>query len=235
MQLSSVITGWGAEDAGLEKGDIIISMAGQEMQGYKSFLDLIGTFKAGDTVDLSYYRGAEKHDIEIKLSSYPVSDPPATAHDYAEKIEKFHQNTIKKLSTIFEDYNEAQVEFRPGAGEWSAKETLAHLISYESDIHTWVSTLVAGCEEYPCPSSHAIRIKGLLSLYPTVDGLIEELARRQRETVAMILELPAEFVNRRGSFSRLATGLNFDFSKHYKEHLLQIKESLEKAENVRVS
>ena len=235
MQLSSVITGRGAEDAGLEKGDIIVSLDGQDLHGYKLFLDLIRTHKAGDTVDLSYYRGAEKHDIEIQLSSYPVSEPPATAHDYAEKIEKYQKKIIKKLSNIFEDYNEAQVEYRPGAGEKSAKDTLVHLLAYESDIHTWVTTLVAGCEEYPCSSAHAIRIKGLLSLYPTVDELIEELTRRQAETVAILLELPAEFINRRGSFTRLATGLNFDYSKTYKEKLNHIKESLEKAENLRVS
>lgn len=235
MLLDSVLSGRGAEKAGLQKEDIIISLAGTDLREYKHFLDLIKTFTAGDVVALSFYRGEERHDIEIALSSYPVSEPPATAHDYADKIEKFHKNTIKNLSRLLEDINEAQADFRPGPGEWSVKETIGDLIAFERDAHIWVATLVAGCEEYPCSSSHALRIKALLSLYPTVEDLTAELVHRQRETVGILRELPAEFVNRKGSFVRLANGLNLDYSKHYKERLDKIKESLEKAENVRVS
>jgi hypothetical protein len=235
MQLNSIISGWGAEKASLAEGDIIVNLAGSEIRSYKVFLDLIGTFKAGDTVDLSYYRGDELNEGEITLSAYPVSEPPATAHDYADKIAKFHTNVLKKLNTLLEDSNAAQVEFRPGPGEKSAKDMIGDMIAFESDAHAWISTLVAGCEEYLCPSSHKIRIKGLLSLYPEVDDLVDALVRRQRETVAILRELPGEFVNRRGSFARLAAGLNFDYSKYYKHRLQEIKENLEKAENVRVS
>jgi uncharacterized protein YndB with AHSA1/START domain len=235
MQLSGVIEGRGAEQAGLQKDDIIVRIADVELHNFNQFLEMLADMKAGDVVDLAYYRGDERHEIELTLSSYPVAEPPATAHDYAEKIEKFHGSVMKSLDALQEEFNEAQFDFRPGAGEWSAKETIAHLISTEADAQVWVSTLVAGCEEYICGSSHAVRIKSLLALYPTAEQLLDLLARRQRETVALIEELPAEFVSRKGSFARLATHLNLDLSKHYKEHIHQIKESLAQAENVRVS
>jgi hypothetical protein len=235
MQLHSVLSGYGAEAAGLQKDDILLTLNGTELHDYKIFLDFLATVKAGAVVELTYYRGEEKHQVEIELSSYPVSELPAAAHDYAEKIEKFQASVRQKIESLFEEYNDAQVEFRPGPGEWSAKEILGHLISYESDAHIWMSTLVGGCEEYPCSAAHAVRIKSLLTLFPTVDELMEELARRQKETVTILLELPAEFVNRRGSFARLIAGMSIDYSKHYKEHLHQIQEGLEKAENLRVN
>jgi uncharacterized protein YndB with AHSA1/START domain len=235
MQISSTITGGGAEAAGLIKGDIISTIEGRDLHDFKEFLDLIGTVKAGDQVDLQYYRDGKKYEIKLTLSSYPVEEPPANAHDFAEKIEDYQKKALNQLQKAFEDVNPAQVEFRPGPGEWSAKETLAHLVAYENDAHVWISTMVGGCEEYPCQASHAVRIKALLSLYPTVEQLFTELKRRQRQTVAIIQELPAEFVNRKGSYARLADGLDLDFNRHHKEHLSQIVEVLEKAENLRES
>ena len=92
---------------------------------------------------------------------------------------------------------------------------------------------MGGCEEYPCSSSNQLLIKGLLAVYPTVDELLEELIRRQKQTVALLLELPAEFVSRKGSFSRMADSMNLTFTRHYKDHIDQIVETLEQTENVR--
>jgi hypothetical protein len=235
LHLDSVFSGSGSEKAGLQKGDIIVNIAGTEMVDHKVFMILWETLKPGDVVSLSYYRGTDRYDVEVELSGYPLPEPPSTAHDFAEQIERFQRGALKRIEQILEEYNEAQAAFRPGANEWSAQETLAHLIAYESDIQTWVSTMVTGCEEFPCSASHAPRIKSLLSLYPTVEELLEELGRRQKETAALLLEIPAEYVNRKGSFYRLATDLNFEVRKHYKGHIAQIRESLEKAEDVRVN
>lgn len=235
MHLDSVFSGSGSDKAGLQKGDIIVNVAGTEMIDHKVFMVLWETLKPGDVVSLSYFRGTEKNDVEVVLSGYPLPEPPSTAHDFAEQIERFQRGALKRITQILEDYNEAQAAFRPGANAWSAQEVLAHLIAYESDLQIWVSTMVSGCEEFPCSASHAPRLKSLLVLYPTVEDLLAELGRRQKETTALLLEIPAEYVNRKGSFYRLATDFNFELRKHYKAHIAQIKESLEKAENVRVN
>lgn len=234
VHLDSVLSGGGAENAGLQIGDIIVSIAGTEIIDDKAFSELWEALNAGDVVSLSYYRGKTKHDVEVELSAYPLSEPPTTAHDFAEQVERFHRSALKRIGQIIEDHNEAQLAFRPGPNKRSSLETLAHLIAYESDIQTWIATMVTGCEEFPCSASAAPRIKSLLALYPTVEELLAELARRQKETVALLMEIPAEYVNRKGSFYRLSTDLNFELRKHYKGHIAQIKESLEKAENVRV-
>ena len=233
MLLSSVIEGRGAETAGLQQGDIIVQMDGVELHDFSQFLEVMTGKKAGDEVDLGFFREDEKQEVTLTLSSYPAAEAPATAHDYAEKIDKFYRTVRKTLKSLIEEYSEAQFEIRPGPGEWSAKETIAHLISSETDIQVWISTVVAGCEEYACSSSHAVRIKGLTAQYATAGQLLEVLSQRQNETVSLIAELPAEFVSRKGSIARLANHLNLDLSRHYKENLPKIKESLGQAENVR--
>jgi hypothetical protein len=235
MRLDNVFSGGGADKAGLKEDDIVISMAGRKMLDHKVLMTLKEELKVGDVVSLSYYRGTERHDVEIRLSGYPLPEPPPTAHDLAEQIERFQRGALKRITQVVENYNEAQIAFRPGPNEWSAQETLAHLIAYESDLQIWVSTMVSGCEEFPCSASHAPRLKSLLSLYPAVEDLLAELGRRQKETSALLLEIPAEYVNRKGSFYRLASDLNYVVRKHYKGHIAQIKESLEKAENVRAN
>lgn len=235
IPLDSVFSGGGAEKAGLQKGDIIVKIAGKEMYDEKTFKNLWESLRPGDIVSLSYFRGNTLHDVEVQLSGYPLPEPPPTAHDFAEQIERFQRSAHKRISRILEDYNDAQISFRPGPNEWSARETLGHLIAYESDLQTWVSTMVTSCEEFPCSASRSPRIKSLLSLFPTVESLLTELADRQKETTALLLEIPAEFEKRKGSFFRLTSDMNWTVRRHYKHHIAQIKESLEKAGNVRVS
>lgn len=235
MLLSNTISGGGAEKAGLIKGDIITKTAGHELHSFNEFLDFTATVKAGDEVEIEYFRDGKKEQLDLTMMSYPVADPPANAHELADQIANFQEKAVTKIVHAFEESNDAQADYRPAVGEWSAKETLAHLAAYEIDSQIWITTLIGGCEEYPCQASHPVRIKALVSLYPTVKQLIEEWNRRQQQTVAILQELPAEFVNRKGSYRRMAGGLNLDFTRHYKEHVAQIVNTLEKAENIRAS
>ena len=235
IHLDSVLSGGGADKAGLQKEDIIISIGGKEILDHKGFMSLKESLKPGDVVSLSYYRGDQKHAVEVELSGYPLPAPPATAHDLSEQIERFQRGALKRITQIVEEYLETQIAYRSGPNEWNAQEALSHLIAYENDIQIWISSMVTGCEEFPCSASHAPRIKSILALYPTAGDLLAELARRQKETAALLLEIPAEYVNRKGSFFRLAADLNFEVRKHYKGHISQIKELLEKAENVRAN
>jgi hypothetical protein len=235
MRISSVFENKGAANAGLTGGDTIVSLAGIEITDFDSLMDVYAEYKAGATIPLKFYRGDELHTADLTLSAYPVPEVPATAQDIADNLADFFKNANQKISQISDQQTEAQIGFRPAAGEWSAKEVIAHMIASENDSLVWLSSYINGREVYAYTSATPARIKMLLSVYPTMDALLKKLAETQAELVALISEVPADMVSRKTSLVRLAFTYSMDISLHYREHLAQLKDLLEKASDVRGS
>ncbi len=234
MHLSGVFEGRGAAKAGIEGGDIITSLAGIAINDYESLLSVYTEHKAGDTIDVEYYHGEELVQAKLTLSSFPVPEVPATALDIAEKLDHYFQKVGREIERLLAGQNEAQADYRPAAGEWSAKEILAHLIASENDSIHWLGAYLSGREVHPYTSATPTRIKTLLALYPTVGALVEKLRETQKELTTMISEVPAEVVNRKASLVRLAFAYSLDVSMHYKDHLSQLAETLAAASDVQV-
>ena len=235
MLISSVFEGKGAEQAGIRGGDLIVSLGGGELEDYEALLIVYNNWKAGDTLEVKFYHGEELKTSKLTLSSYPVPDVPATAQDVADHLAELFRKANQRIEELLEGRNAAQVNYRPGAGEWNAKEILAHLIAAENDSLVWLGSYIAGRETYSYTSGVPARIKMLASVYPTTDALMKKLAETQKELVALIGEAPAEMVSRKSSLLRLAFTFSLDVRLHYKEHLAQLKTVLDQAVELSVS
>jgi len=232
MHLNSVFEGRGAAEAGISGGDTIISLAGIAINSYEALLSVYKDHRAGDTIDVEYYHGEELRQTRLTLSAFPVPEVPPTAQDIADKLDDFFRKVNKKIEQLFAGKNEAQAEYRPAAGEWNAKEVLAHMIAAEGDAIHWLGSYLAGREVYPYISATPARLKSLLVLYPTTGALLNKLQETQKELVALISETPAEVVNRKASLVRMSFAYSLDISMHYKEHLSQLSDVLEHASDV---
>ncbi len=235
MLLSSVFDGKGAQQAGLTKGDTIISLAGKPVKGFSELLEIFETVKAGEAVPVQYVRDDELNATVVTLSPYPVPEVPANAQDLAERLEDFFRKVNSNLDQLLSTQTEPQTLYRPGAGEWNANEILAHLIASNVDIIEWMGTYIAGSDLFPYTSGTPSRIKAILAIYPTMGDLLEAFHRTQKEMIAMVTELPAEIISRKASLARLAMHVSMDISKHIKDHLKQLDATLEKAVEARVS
>jgi len=140
MHLNSVFEGRGAAEAGISGGDTILSLAGIAITDYEALLSVYKEHRAGDTIDVEYYHGKELRQARLTLSAFPVPDVPPTAQDIADKLDHFFQKANKKIEQLFSGKNEAQAEYRPAAGEWNAKEVLAHMIASEGDAIHWLGS-----------------------------------------------------------------------------------------------
>jgi len=232
MHLNSVFEGRGAAEAGISGGDTILSLAGIAITDYEALLSVYKEHRAGDTIDVEYYHGKELRQARLTLSAFPVPDVPPTAQDIADKLDHFFQKANKKIEQLFSGKNEAQAEYRPAAGEWNAKEVLAHMIASEGDAIHWLGSYLVAREVYPSISTTPARLKSLMVLYPTLSALLNKLRDTQKELVTLISETPAEVVNRKASMVRLAFAYSLDISMHYKEHLSQLADVLEHASDV---
>ncbi len=65
VALSGVVKGGPAEEAGVVGGDVLVGIAGQELENIYDFVRTLNGLKPGETVPLSVMRDGERVDIEI--------------------------------------------------------------------------------------------------------------------------------------------------------------------------
>ena len=67
--INSVTAGSPADEAGLERGDIITEFNGVKITNYSVFSDVLAFLKPNDTVELKIYRGGREYTGSIKIGS----------------------------------------------------------------------------------------------------------------------------------------------------------------------
>ena len=70
--LSAIEPGTPAAKAGLEKGDLVTSLAGVTIASWEDLSAVINDHKPGETIDLTYLRGGKKHTVKVKLTIRPA-------------------------------------------------------------------------------------------------------------------------------------------------------------------
>ncbi len=68
IYITEVSPGSGAYNAGLKKGDVLVSLAGQEVKTMKDVDTIKKLYKAGDTVDIVIMREGKKHSLKLTFS-----------------------------------------------------------------------------------------------------------------------------------------------------------------------
>ena len=60
-----------ADEAGLEEGDVITAVDGQEVDRDHPLGELIRRYKPGDIVEITYQRGDREHEVRVRLGQHP--------------------------------------------------------------------------------------------------------------------------------------------------------------------
>jgi len=81
-RVEEVTPGYCAEKAGLEAGDIIVSLGGNEVENVTDLTRALRKFKAGDTVEIVVFRSGSNVTLSITLDEKP-QDPNAAAPNEA--------------------------------------------------------------------------------------------------------------------------------------------------------
>jgi len=139
-------------------------------------------------------------------------------------------DVLESLEKSLEGVTDAEASYSPGPEEWSAKETLVHLIHNERDVHNWINDLISGQERFydEWPGDRLFRIRATLTTYPKVGDLLAELRRSLKETVASVAFIDPEFTQKKASYWRLGTSL-LGAPKHIQEHIQQIEDNVKAA------
>ncbi len=233
--LEGTMEGTGAQAAGLEKGDILVSLNGTPLVNYNSFEVALRGLKAGDRPVVEYYRGAEKRSAPLELSSFPIMELPDSAAELAARAREVSERLLTDLRAQLEGVSDALASARPAEGEWSVKEQAAHLVLMERDFQSWAADMIndtpAGdyLEDRP---NVAARQAALIARLGSLEALLDEYGLARAETVAMIENFPENFVRERKHLFRRTVEWQLDNTPghYYEEHKEQIQEALQAAE-----
>lgn len=228
LRLDDTVEGMGARNAGLRKDDVIVGVNGQTIDNdFVSFLNAIRGKKGGDTLTVTFYRGAEKHEVQMELSRRPVPEVPFNPQELARAVHEPYVGALADLRQVFSGISDEQAAKRPEPGEWSALDTVAHSIHVERTNRQFIDELVQGFERTGDDFGGNIdaHVRATVQTYPTVESILGELERNVAENVTFIGNLPPEFVARKGSYFRMGWGM-MQATTHIHAHIEQIKAAL---------
>ncbi len=69
LEIEEIADGSGAQQAGLEKGDVILTIEGTEIKKIEDIAEVLKDRKAGSTVKVTYRRGKREFTAEVRLTS----------------------------------------------------------------------------------------------------------------------------------------------------------------------
>jgi hypothetical protein len=229
MRLDGVIDGMGAQKCGLQKDDVIVEFAGHALRNDpSSFPSAIAGKKGGDKVEVVFYRGAEKKTVTMELGKRPMPEVPFDPKELAQRARALYEPALAELKKCFRGVTDEQAMQRPAPNEWSALETVAHLIMGERFNVMILTGMIDGYEPTAdgFNSNVNAQVQALVQANPSVKLTLDALRRAVEETLAYAALIPADFAaNSKGSYYRFGSGLlqpNF----HLTAHLQQIKEAL---------
>ncbi|NJD60178.1 MAG: hypothetical protein C3F13_09710 [Anaerolineales bacterium] len=227
-RLDGVVEGMGAAKVGLQKDDVIIAVDGHELIAGTTLGTILGTKHAGDVVEVTFYRGADKLTANMTLSGRPIPTIPASYQELSKEVEKQYRQSMVEIETAINGVSEAQCAHQPNPKEWSVNDILAHLIQSEVGWQNRASEIISGTEgaydEYS--GNLQSRIDATLSIYPTKASLITQLKAVQAETVIFLASVPADFLVHKGRFWKLVYEVAQN-PYHMQSHLEQIQKALQ--------
>lgn len=228
IRIDGTVEGMGAQVAGLEKDDVIVSMNGKPADDFPLLTSALSGLRAGDTTEVIFYRGPEKKTVMMELSRRPIPEIPDTTAELSQALEKKYMEVEPQLNDFLDGITEEDANYKPSTDDWSVKEVLAHLIQGERFYHFYIAELVGGQERWSDDYAGNLEasIEATVASYPSLYDLREALKRARVETVLLIAKLPVEFVDRKGSYWRLAYGA-LEGTFHDVAHIEQMKTAVE--------
>jgi len=227
-RIDSPLETMGAYKAGLRKDDVLVQFNGKPITNdFGSLVTALQGKKGGDEVEVVFYRGSEKKTVIMELSKRPVPEIPWQPAELARQVRAKYDESLAALEQCFQGVTEAEADHEPAAGEWSAKQTLAHLIQTERNWIANLDDVVGGYERLADDwgGNLPAHINATLMAYKNVRGLLAELKRLANEAVAFLAALPPEFVARKCSYYQAAWQM-LEAQSHTFSHVEQIKSAI---------
>ena len=166
----------------------------------------------------------------MKLSGRPVVEVPKDTVGFVDQLRTVNAAVLTDIRNMLDGVSEEDAGYSPGPQEWTAKETLAHLIDSERYTQFNITELMYdGQREFPDNAGNVIeRFHAIIEVTPTISELIDRLERSKAETLALLARAD-KLKARKGVLWRLGQGMLQYPDQHERSHMEQIARVLEAA------
>jgi uncharacterized protein YndB with AHSA1/START domain len=227
MRIDGTVAGMGAEAAGLQKDDVILSIGGAPVDNFATLTNALADHRAGDTVPVVLYRAGQKLTLSMTLSKRPLPEIPTTALGLSEAVRAIYNAENQALDTCLKGATDVEANYRIAPGEWTVKEVLAHLLHNERTNQQQIAELSSGIAPFydGFGSNSQAWVQATANSFASLAAMVKEVKRSQAETVGLLAGLPDAFVARKSSYWQIAyTSLQSGF--HSSDHFGQMAASL---------
>jgi hypothetical protein len=233
LRISGTVEGTGARAAGLIKDDVVVGLNGLPVSDFDSLGIPLQSLHAGDSPEVTFYRGNSLIAAKLTLSAFPVFTIP----EAADLARQYRANAIEVCNgwkALLADVSEDLASVAPGENEWSVREILAHFVLCERDFQGWVADMVNDTvvEDWlQMRPNVTTRVQALTNRLGSLPALLQELTDAQEESADFLEHLPESFVTQRSHMYRRAAqwALEVVPSHYFDEHKEQIELTLVKA------
>jgi uncharacterized protein YndB with AHSA1/START domain len=224
MQVAGTIAGMGAERSGLKQDDVIAMVDGVEVRTFQTIGPVLSKHKGGDVIKTVIYRDGQAMDLDVELSKRPVPAFPLPPAELAELARGVFKDVLKKLKAAIQDATEEETGRKPGEGEWSVREIMAHVLLGE----LWAAAawdLHADDQKFPAfPGSHQL-VAAYASTYST-KKLYKELKYTCKLLARMMETAPEKYAQNKAAYFLNANDFEFGVRNHWDQHTAQIQAAL---------
>lgn len=230
ISIGGTVPGMGAEAAGLQKDDVVVSIGGKKTNTFGKLQAALAARRAGDTVPVVFYRGSQKLTRPMTLSRRPLPAPPTDGPALAAAARAIHEREMAALEAFLADVAESEAGRRPAPAEWSVKEMLAHVLNSERSLPDVVAEVLTDSGRWndDFDNENVARNAGTLAIYPSLAELVQQIRHAHAEQEAMFAAIPAEVFAKPRMAWQLAWNLlqSAQTPSHIETHLPQMREAL---------
>ncbi len=232
VRITGVMPGMAAAGAGMRGNDVLVSVNGEPVVDYPNLVAATQDKRAGDTVEVAFYRGSDYRTAAMVLSARWLPEIPPTPADLAAALRSMNAGLMEELRQAVEGVPQEQAEARPGSHDWSALEVMAHLVVNERETHAWLADMINDDERfsdrYTNATSVNARVDAVVAVHPTIEEMLKAVRDALTETEQIVANMPEEATVHRGNYWRIAHNL-VQNDQHWHEHVEQIQAALEHA------
>jgi uncharacterized protein YndB with AHSA1/START domain len=224
IRVSGTMEGTGAAAAGLQNGDILTEMGGSATKDFASLRAAVSPHRIGDKLKITIYRDGEKQNTLMELGRRPLPNVPAAPAAFAEQLKETYDRLDAELDEVLKGVTEDEASYRSADDAWNVKEILAHLITSERMLQAGVATRITDGVLDGFPNNPSAWMKSVTAVYQTLPQVVALWKQTEAETVALVANLPPEFVSRKATYANAGTTLLTGFPGHSQSHFTQIRD-----------
>ncbi len=224
--LTDVMPDAPASAAGLQKGDVVVSLDGHKVRDEDDLLSIFQRCRAGQRIKAVYVRDGKRSSTTIELTARPTPQIPDDPAAVVEQARQVHEQSIAALRTAVAVLTEEQASLSPAEGEWSVKHIITHLCVCEPAYQSWAAEVLLGQEPEWIEAKLPEQFAGVLSTAPTLHDLLNRLELNMAESRAFVAALTPEHRAYKGRYRRIAHML-LDFAFHVNTHIEQVRKTIQ--------